>query len=45
MANPEYGGLEWNIGDGQMIRIPLPLNETLREYERKLNLRLNYYGE
>ena len=45
MANPEYGGLEWNIGDGQMLRVPLPLNETLKEYEKKLNQRLNYYGQ
>ena len=44
MANPEYGGLEWNIKDGQAVRIPLPLDATLREYERKLIQRLDYYG-
>ena len=44
MANPEYRGLEWNITDGQAIRVPLPLEDTIREYETKLNQRLNYYG-
>lgn len=45
MANPEVGGLEWNIIDGQIIRVPLPLDITLREYETKLRNRLDYYGE
>jgi hypothetical protein len=44
MANPEFGGLEWNIKDGDAVRIPLPLDSTLREYERKLIQRLDYYG-
>jgi len=45
IANPELGGLEWNIIDGQNIRVPLPLDVTLREYETKLRERLDYYGE
>lgn len=45
MANPEFGGLEWNIIDGQSVRIPLPLDETLREYEQKLVRKLDYYGD
>lgn len=44
MANPEFGGLEWNIRDGQAIRIPLPLDVTLSEYERKISQRLSFYG-
>jgi hypothetical protein len=44
MANPEFGGQEWNILDGQTLRIPLPLDETLKEYERKLRQRIDYYG-
>ena len=44
MANPQYGGLEWNIQDGQVIRIPYPLKETLDEYILKLSQRLAYYG-
>jgi hypothetical protein len=45
LANPEFGGLEWNIKEGQAVRIPLPLNETLNEYEVKIRQRLDYYGE
>jgi hypothetical protein len=45
LANPEFGGLEWNIKEGQAVRIPLPLNETLNEYEAKIRQRLDYYGE
>lgn len=45
IANPEYGGSEWNIRDGQAVRVPLPLDTTLREYERKLLRRLEYYGD
>jgi len=44
MANPEFGGLEWNIPDGTFIRIPFPLDQTINEYETKLKNRLDYYG-
>ena len=44
MANPQYGGLEWNIKDGEFIRIPFPLDATLKEYEQKIVKRLAYYG-
>jgi hypothetical protein len=44
MANPEFGGEEWNILDGQTVRIPLPLEDSLKEYERKLRQRIYYYG-
>lgn len=45
MANPEFGGLEWNIKDNEAVRIPFPLDSTLKEYERKLVQRLDYYGD
>jgi hypothetical protein len=44
MANPELGAVEWEIPDGTPLRIPYPLQETLKEYESKLKNRLNYYG-
>ena len=44
MANPEYNGLEWNILDGQIVRIPFPLEDTIKEYETKLSQRIDYYG-
>ena len=44
LANPEFGGSEWSIGDGKIVRVPYPLDITLREYDEKLSNRLNYYG-
>lgn len=44
MANPQFRGLEWNIPDGQPIRVPYPLEQTINEYEIKLNNRIRYYG-
>lgn len=35
LANPQYGGLEFNIPDGSIIRIPLPFEQTKTEYENK----------
>jgi len=43
-ANPEFGGLEFNIPDNRIIRIPYPLTETLREFQRKLNRQKRIYG-
>jgi len=33
LANPQYGQLEFDIPDGSIIRIPLPLNDALSTYE------------
>ena len=30
-ANPEYGGQDWNIPDGRLIRVPFPLFASLQE--------------
>lgn len=45
MANPEYGGLEWNIPDGAVIRIPYPLNDTLTLYNSLLENHIKIYGQ
>jgi hypothetical protein len=44
MANPELGGLEWNIKNGETLRIPYPLEQTLRDLKEKLKQRFDYYG-
>jgi hypothetical protein len=44
MANPELGSSEWEFPDNSTIRIPYPLQDTLREYDAKLKNRLDYYG-
>jgi len=45
LANPEYGGLEWNIKDGDIIRIPFPFNETLEDYNKQVDKFKRLYGE
>jgi hypothetical protein len=35
MANPQHGGLEWDIPDGALVRIPYPLDEALEDYDQK----------
>jgi hypothetical protein len=43
-ANPEFGGLEWNIKDGANIIVPFPLVPTLEEYKSKIDEYKYYYG-
>jgi hypothetical protein len=43
-ANPEFGGLEFNIPDGAIINVPFPLNESLQQYEREIKRYINLYG-
>jgi len=43
-ANPQYGGQEWNIPDGTLIRIPSPLMTSLEEYKSKVDTHFLYYG-
>lgn len=35
-ANPVMGGLEFMVPDGYQVRIPYPLEQTLKEYNDKL---------
>ena len=37
LANPDYGGMEFDIPDNTVIRIPFPLMDTLREYQQKVD--------
>jgi len=43
-ANPEYGGQEWNIPDGRLIRVPFPLFSSLQDYKDALDKHFLYYG-
>lgn len=43
-ANPQYGGLEWNIPDGGLLTIPFPLVSSIQDYESQLNNYFFYYG-
>ena len=43
-ANPQYGSLEFNIPDGSEIRIPYPLNNSLKDYQKSIDDYRKYYG-
>jgi hypothetical protein len=36
-ANPQYGGLEFDIPDGTIIRVPFPLLNALQDYQQQIN--------
>lgn len=44
VANPMYGGLEWNIPDGAILTIPFPLLASLQDYKNQLETHFFYYG-
>lgn len=43
-ANPEYGGLEWNIPNGALLIVPFPLIASLQDFESKFKNHFFYYG-
>lgn len=43
-ANPQYGGLEFNIPDGAVLIVPFPLVASLQDYNTALNTYFYYYG-
>jgi hypothetical protein len=44
LANPQYGGLEFNIKDGDIIRIPYPFESALERYIEQVNKYKELYG-
>jgi hypothetical protein len=44
LANPNYGGQEWNIPDGSILTIPFPLVASLQDYKNELENHFFYYG-
>jgi hypothetical protein len=44
IANPQFGGLEWNIPDGALLNVPFPLVASIQDYEAQLNNYFLYYG-
>ena len=44
MANPEVGGLEFNIPNGTEIRIPFPLEAALNSYNEQIDSYNIMYG-
>lgn len=44
-ANPQFGGLEFNIPDQEVIRIPFPFNTALERYIEQVKTHILLYGE
>ena len=44
LANPSYGGQEWNIPDGAILTIPFPLVASLQDYKNVYENYFFYYG-
>ena len=44
VGNPKYGGQEWNIPDGAILKIPFPLITSLQDYKNSYENYFFYYG-
>lgn len=45
LANPEYGGLEFNIPDMTSLRIPFPFDSAISRYITEVTNHTLLYGE
>lgn len=45
LANPEYGGLEFNIPDMTSIRVPFPIDSAMSRYLTEISNHKALYGE
>jgi hypothetical protein len=43
-ANPSFGGMEFDIPVGTIIRVPFPFRKTLQEYQEKITRHIELYG-
>ena len=44
LANPQYGGLEFEIKDRDIIRIPYPFEDAIDRYINSVNIYKELYG-
>ena len=44
-ANPQVGGLEWDIKDGQVLIVPFPLVASLQNYKQAVDDYFFFYGK
>ena len=45
LANPQFGGLEFNIPNMTLIRIPFPFESAIGRYNTQITNHKNLYGE
>lgn len=43
-ANPSFGGLEWEIPDRTVIRIPFPFEDAIERYQAEVDRHITLYG-
>lgn len=44
LANQQFGGMEFDIPNGEIIRIPFPFNKALELYNSEVNEYIRLYG-
>jgi hypothetical protein len=44
LCNPQYGGLEFDIKNGDIIRIPYPFDSAIERYIQEVNRYKQLYG-
>jgi hypothetical protein len=45
LANQEYGGIEFDIPDKTVIRVPFPLKSAIERYITEVEKHIRLYGE
>jgi hypothetical protein len=45
LANPKYGGLEFNIPNSEVIRVPFPFNSAVERYLKSVETYNLLYGD
>lgn len=45
VANPQYGGLEFDIKDGDIITVPYPFESAVQRYLDEVKIYIDLYGE
>lgn len=43
-ANQQLGGLEWNIPDRTIIRVPFPFKDAIERYQEEVDRHITLYG-
>lgn len=44
LANPSFGGMEFDIPEDTVIKIPFPLMDSLQDYQKKVDKYILRYG-
>jgi len=44
LANPEFGGLEFNIPNNKIIRVPFPFVTSINDYLDEIDIYFKLYG-